>query len=83
MWSEGEEDDTDDKKMSGGIRASAILLPLLAIAWFLGVVALENPSSVFFQVASGSANITLVRRRGSCFGRYKCPNACAWEFVVV
>jgi len=57
---EGDEDMLDEKAVSSGIRASAMLLPLLAIMWFLGVVALENPTSVFFQLASAVASIVLV-----------------------
>jgi len=55
-----DEDSLDERKISSGIRASAMLLPLLAIMWFLGVVALENASSIFFQIAAASANIALV-----------------------
>jgi hypothetical protein len=57
---EMDEDSLDERKISSGIRASAMLLPLLAISWFLGVVALENASSIFFQIAAASANIALV-----------------------
>lgn len=60
MSAEMDEDTLDERKISNGIRASAMLLPLLAIMWFLGVVALENASSIFFQIASASANIALV-----------------------
>jgi len=60
------EDTLDEKIVSSGIRASAMLLPLLAIMWFLGVVALENSTSIFFQLAAAVANIALVRRI-SCF----------------
>ena len=60
MSGDGDEDMLDEKAVSSGIRASAMLLPLLAIMWFLGVVALENPTSVFFQLAAAVASIALV-----------------------
>lgn len=37
---EMDEDTLDERKISGRIRASAMLLPLLSIMWFLGVVSL-------------------------------------------
>ena len=56
-----EEDLSDGRTISSSvIRASAVLLPLLAVMWFLGVVALENPTSIFFQIAAAVANIALV-----------------------
>lgn len=58
----GDEETLDEKAVSTGIRASAMLLPLLAIMWFLGVVALENPTSIFFQTAAALGNIALVRQ---------------------
>jgi len=64
----GEDDVLDEKAVSSGIRASAMLLPLLAISWFLGVVGLENPTSIFFQVAAATGNIVLVSRNFFCFG---------------
>ncbi|CAG7716447.1 unnamed protein product [Allacma fusca] len=57
---EVDEDFLDGKIISKGIRASAMLLPLLAIMWFLGVVALENSTSIFFQLAATVASIVLV-----------------------
>ena len=63
LWEDAgevDEDYLDAKMISKGIRASAMLLPLLAIMWFLGVVALENSTSIFFQLAATLANIALV-----------------------
>lgn len=56
-----DEHSLDEKLIGNGIRASAMLLPLLAVMWFLEVVALENSTSIFFQVAAAIANIALVR----------------------
>lgn len=55
-----DEHSLDEKMIGNGIRASAMLLPLLAVMWFLEVVALENATSIFFQVAAAVANIALV-----------------------
>lgn len=55
-----DEHSLDEKMIGNGIRASAMLLPLLAVMWFLEVVALENATSIFFQVAAAIANIALV-----------------------
>lgn len=55
-----DEHSVDEKMIGNGIRASAMLLPLLAVMWFLEVVALENATSIFFQVAAAVASIALV-----------------------
>jgi hypothetical protein len=42
------------------LRTAAMLLPLFAVVWFLGVLALENSATLIFPVLFAAANSFLV-----------------------
>jgi len=51
-----ENSNTSEDALRKSFRMAAMLLPMFAVIWFLGVLALENPSSLIFPVLFAAAN---------------------------
>ena len=51
---------TSEEVLRKSLRSSAMLLPLFAVVWFLGVLALENPVTLVFPILFAVTNSFLV-----------------------
>jgi hypothetical protein len=51
-----ENSNTSEDALRKSFRMAAMLLPMFAVVWFLGVLALENPSTLIFPVLFAAAN---------------------------
>lgn len=51
---------TIEEVLRKSLRSAAMLLPLFAVTWFLGVLAFENSATLFFPVLFAAADIFLV-----------------------
>lgn len=57
-----ENSNTSQEALRKSLRMAAMLLPLFAVVWFLGVLALENPATLIFPVLFAVADSFLVSK---------------------
>lgn len=58
-----ENSNTSEDVLRKSFRMAAMLLPMFAVVWFLGVLALENPSTLIVPVLFAVANSFLVSQK--------------------
>ena len=58
-----EDSNASEDALRKSLRMAAMLLPMFAVVWFLGVLALENPSTLIFPVLFAAANSFLVSQK--------------------